>query len=76
MAGVSKVSVPSASLECKEWTLTVPGIKKEIKIILIIHQSSVLMLKCIMYLFSCSRWASCAGGPGHLSCCFVGATSV
>ncbi|XP_040910379.1 myomesin 1a (skelemin) isoform X2 [Toxotes jaculatrix] len=25
MAGVSKASVPSASLECKEWTITVPG---------------------------------------------------
>uniref|UniRef100_A0A4W6F401 Myomesin 1a (skelemin) n=1 Tax=Lates calcarifer TaxID=8187 RepID=A0A4W6F401_LATCA len=25
MAGVSKASLPSASLECKEWTITVPG---------------------------------------------------
>ncbi|KAM6990088.1 myomesin 1a (skelemin) isoform 1-T1 [Tautogolabrus adspersus] len=25
MAGVSKASVPSAALECKEWTITVPG---------------------------------------------------
>lgn len=25
MAGVSKASVASAALECKEWTLTVPG---------------------------------------------------
>lgn len=26
MAGVSKPSLPSAPLECKEWTITVPGI--------------------------------------------------
>lgn len=26
MAGVSKASLPSAALECKEWTITVPGI--------------------------------------------------
>lgn len=26
MAGVSKASLPSAVLECKEWTLTVPGV--------------------------------------------------
>lgn len=25
MAGVSKASVASAALECKEWTITVPG---------------------------------------------------
>lgn len=27
MAGVSKASLPSAALECKEWTITVPGMK-------------------------------------------------
>uniref|UniRef100_A0A3Q3WUA7 Uncharacterized protein n=1 Tax=Mola mola TaxID=94237 RepID=A0A3Q3WUA7_MOLML len=26
MAGVSKASLPSAALECKEWTITVPGV--------------------------------------------------
>ena len=26
MAGVSGYSLPSATLECKEWTITVPGI--------------------------------------------------
>lgn len=25
MAGLSKASVPSAVLECKEWTITLPG---------------------------------------------------
>lgn len=25
MAGMSKASVPSAVLECKEWTITLPG---------------------------------------------------
>lgn len=25
MAGVSKASLASAALECKEWTITVPG---------------------------------------------------
>lgn len=27
MAGVSKASVASAALECKEWTITVPGMR-------------------------------------------------
>lgn len=30
MAGVSKASVHSASLECKEWTITVPGMTDNI----------------------------------------------
>ena len=29
MAGVSKASLASAALECKEWTLTVPGMKDD-----------------------------------------------
>lgn len=28
MAGLSKASVPSAVLECKEWTITLPGMQK------------------------------------------------
>lgn len=31
MAGLSKASVPSAVLECKEWTITLPGTQAQEK---------------------------------------------
>lgn len=30
MAGLSKASVPSAVLECKEWTITLPGTQEHV----------------------------------------------
>lgn len=27
IAGVSETSLPSAALECREWTITVPGVQ-------------------------------------------------
>lgn len=32
MAGLSKASVPSAVLECKEWTITLPGTQEPFSI--------------------------------------------
>lgn len=29
MAGLSKASLPSAVLECKEWTITLPGTQEQ-----------------------------------------------
>uniref|UniRef100_A0A7N8YJ58 Myomesin 1a (skelemin) n=1 Tax=Mastacembelus armatus TaxID=205130 RepID=A0A7N8YJ58_9TELE len=43
MAGVSKASLPSASLECKEWTLTVPGVPVGLHV-LEIRDTSVVVL--------------------------------
>ncbi|XP_071347565.1 myomesin 1a (skelemin) isoform X2 [Trachinotus anak] len=43
MAGVSKGSLPSASLECKEWTLTVPGAPVGLHV-LEVRDSSVVVL--------------------------------
>lgn len=33
MAGLSKASVPSAVLECKAWTITLPGTQKQYSIL-------------------------------------------
>ncbi|KAM7379536.1 hypothetical protein PAMP_005082 [Pampus punctatissimus] len=43
MAGVSKGSLPSAALECKEWTITVPGAPVGLHV-LEIRDSSVVVL--------------------------------
>ncbi|XP_023264722.1 myomesin-1-like isoform X2 [Seriola lalandi dorsalis] len=43
MAGVSKASLPSASLECKEWTLTVPGVPVGLHV-LEVRDTSVVVL--------------------------------
>ncbi|XP_034038782.1 myomesin 1a (skelemin) [Thalassophryne amazonica] len=43
MAGVSKASVPSAPLECKEWTITVPGSPSGLRV-LEVRDSSVVIL--------------------------------
>uniref|UniRef100_A0A669E2P5 Myomesin 1a (skelemin) n=1 Tax=Oreochromis niloticus TaxID=8128 RepID=A0A669E2P5_ORENI len=43
MAGVSKPSLPSAPLECKEWTITVPGVPVGLHV-LEIRDTSVVVL--------------------------------
>ncbi|XP_039999061.1 myomesin 1a (skelemin) isoform X2 [Xiphias gladius] len=43
MAGVSKASLPSASLECKEWTITVPGVPVGLHV-LEVRDTSVVVL--------------------------------
>nr|XP_019967641.1 PREDICTED: M-protein, striated muscle-like isoform X3 [Paralichthys olivaceus] len=43
MAGVSKGSLPSASLECKEWTITVPGVPVGLHV-LEVRDTSVVVL--------------------------------
>ncbi|KAF7661893.1 hypothetical protein LDENG_00250690 [Lucifuga dentata] len=43
MAGVSKASLPSASLECKEWTITVPGVPVGLHV-LEVRDTSVVIL--------------------------------
>ncbi|KAG7229011.1 hypothetical protein INR49_013244 [Caranx melampygus] len=45
MAGVSKASLPSASLECKEWTLTVPGAPVGLHVLEIRDTSAVILWK-------------------------------
>ncbi|XP_008285898.1 myomesin 1a (skelemin) isoform X1 [Stegastes partitus] len=43
MAGLSKASLPSAALECKEWTITVPGIPVGLHV-LEVRDTSVVVL--------------------------------
>uniref|UniRef100_A0A3P9LTN4 Myomesin 1a (skelemin) n=1 Tax=Oryzias latipes TaxID=8090 RepID=A0A3P9LTN4_ORYLA len=43
MAGVSKPSLPSASLECKEWTITVPGVPVGLRVLEVRDTSAVVL---------------------------------
>ncbi|XP_076003393.1 myomesin 1a (skelemin) [Genypterus blacodes] len=43
MAGVSKGSLPSANLECKEWTLTVPGVPVGLHVLEVRDTSAVVL---------------------------------
>ncbi|XP_056148751.1 myomesin 1a (skelemin) [Lampris incognitus] len=43
MAGVSKPSLPSHSLECKEWTLTVPGAPRGVHVLEVRDTSLVIL---------------------------------
>lgn len=43
MAGVSEASLPSASLECKEWTITVPGAPVGLHVLEVRDSSAVIL---------------------------------
>ncbi|XP_070700851.1 myomesin 1a (skelemin) isoform X2 [Pempheris klunzingeri] len=43
MAGVSKASLPSAALECKEWTITVPGAPVGLHVLEVRDTSAVVL---------------------------------
>lgn len=43
MAGVSKASVASAALECKEWTITVPGRRGRVPEVVDFREKNTMM---------------------------------